>query len=71
MPSPYLSGDEILAMQRVFPLYVRLPEERYPDIKVAERSDEAGNAMFEKLSKEFYQMVYGRDEADRMLTYAG
>ncbi len=71
MPPPYLSGEEILSLQRVFPLYVRLPESRYPEIQRAEAFDEEGNAIFEALSKEFYQLVYGKDEADRMLTYAG
>lgn len=71
MPPPYLSGKEILSLQRVFPLYVRLPTERYPEIRRAEAFDDEGNAIFEKLSKEFYEMVYGVDEADRMLTYVG
>ena len=71
MPKPYLQPDEILSLQRVFPLYVRMPESRYPEIAIAERFDEEGNAIFETLSKEFYRMVYGKDEADRMLTYAG
>lgn len=71
MPPPYLQPEEILSLQRVFPLYVRLPESHHPKIRVAEQFDEPGNAMFEALSNEFYQRVYGRDEADRMLTYAG
>jgi len=71
MPPPYLQPDEILSLQRVFPLYVRLPESRYPEIRLAEQSTPEGDAVFEALSKEFYQLVYGRDEADRMLTYAG
>lgn len=71
MPPPYLSADEILALQRVFPLYVRLPESRYPEIRRAEKLDQDGDAIFNSLSEEFYQLVYGMDEADRMLTYAG
>ena len=71
MPQPYLQADEILALQRVFPLYVRLPESRYREIRLAEQNDEQGQALFEALSKEFYQLVYGEDEANRMLTYAG
>lgn len=71
MPEPYLQADEILSLQRVFPLYVRLPDSRYPEIKTAERFDEDGNTTFDRLAKEFYQVVYGRDEAERMLTYAG
>lgn len=71
MPEPYLQADEILALQRVFPLYVRLPESRYPEIRTAERFDEEGNGVFDRLSAEFYRLVYGTDEAERMLTYAG
>jgi radical SAM superfamily enzyme YgiQ (UPF0313 family) len=71
MPPPYLSAQEILSLQRVFPLYVRLPESRYEEIHRAEQFDDEGNEVFERLSKEFYQMVYGKDEADRMLTYQG
>ncbi len=71
MPAPYLQPDEILSLQRVFPLYVRLPDDQYPEIRRAEQFDAEGDRTFERLSKEFYQMVYGKDEADRMLTYAG
>ena len=71
MPPPYLSGPEILALQRVFPLYVRMPEDRYPEIARAEIADEEGDAAFDKLAAEFYEMTYGKDEADRMLTYSG
>lgn len=71
MPPPYLSGQEILSLQRVFPLYVRLPESRYPEIRRAESLDKEGDAVFEAISAEFYKLVYSADEADRMLTYAG
>jgi radical SAM superfamily enzyme YgiQ (UPF0313 family) len=71
MPPPYLQPDEILSLQRVFPLYVRMPEAKYPEIQVAERFDDTGNAVFDALSKEFFEKVYGKDEADRMLTYVG
>lgn len=71
MPPPYLSGAEILSLQRVFPLYVRMPESRYPEIERAESFDKEGDAIFESLSAEFYEMTYGVDEADRVLTYAG
>ena len=71
MPPPYLSSDEILSLQRVFPLYVRLPESRWPDIRRAEKFDEEGNRLFDALSAEFYEISYGKDEASRMLTYVG
>ncbi len=71
MPPPYLSGHDILSLQRVFPLYVRMPESRYPEIQRAENFNQEGNAIFDTLSEEFYQMVYGVDEAKRMLTFQG
>ena len=71
MPPPYLQPDEILGLQRAFPLYARLPESRYPEIRRAEEFDDEGERVFQALSKEFYQMVYGLEEAERMLTYAG
>jgi anaerobic magnesium-protoporphyrin IX monomethyl ester cyclase len=71
MPPPYLSGDEILGLQRAIPLYVRLPESRYPEIRRAEALDDEGDRVFEGLAKEFYELVYGVEEAERKLTYAG
>jgi hypothetical protein len=71
MPPPYLSASEILSLQRVLPLYVSMPDSRYPDIKRAESFDEKGNAIFERLSAEFYKLKYGESETDRKLTYAG
>lgn len=71
MPPPYLSGEEILSLQRVLPLYVGFPEERYEEIKRAEQFDEEGDAVFDKLAAEFYIMKYGQDEEDRKLTFAG
>jgi radical SAM superfamily enzyme YgiQ (UPF0313 family) len=71
MPSPYLSGEEILSLQRVFPLYVSMPESRYPEIQRAETFDNEGNAIFETLSAEFYREKYGESEEDRNLTFAG
>lgn len=71
MPPPYLSAPEILSLQRVLPLYVGMPESRYPEILRAEQFDEEGNAIFDKLAAEFFRLKYGEDEADRMLTFAG
>ena len=71
MPEPFLQSEEILGLQRVFPLYARLPDTRYPEIQAAERFDEQGNRIFDSLAKEFYRLVYGVEEAERMLTYQG
>ena len=71
MPSPYLSAKEILALQKVFPLYAKLPESFYPEILRAEKMDAAGEEIFQKLSKKFYELSYGKDEGERMLTFQG
>ena len=71
MPPPYLSAGEILSLQRVLPLYVGFPEDRYDEIKRAEQFDEEGNAVFNKLAAEFYIMKYGQNEEDRKLAFAG
>ena len=52
---PLLSPEEIRGLVRTFNLYVRFPEERYPEIKIAEKFDEEGNKMFEKLRTEYWQ----------------
>ena len=71
MPPPYLSALEILSLQRVLPLYVGMPESRYPEIERAEQFDQEGNAAFDLLKAEFYKTKYGESEEDRMLTYSG
>tara|TARA_R100000008_G_scaffold42985_1_gene24810 strand:+ start:2711 stop:4312 length:1602 start_codon:yes stop_codon:yes gene_type:complete len=71
MPKPYLQPEEMLGLQRVFPLYVTMPKSYYPDIERAEKFDSVGNEIFERLSEKYYIDKYGTSEADRMLTYAG
>ena len=71
MPEPYLQPQEMLGLQRVFPLYVTMPESLHADVKRAEQFDDVGNELFEKLSEKYYIDKYGTSEADRMLTYAG
>lgn len=71
MPAPYLSGPEILGLQRAFPLYVKMPKSEWNEICKTEHFDDNGNETFKALSKKWYEMTYGMDEADRMLTYVG
>ena len=52
---PTLSADEIRGLVRTFNLYARFPRDRFPEIAVAERFDEEGNLMFEKLEAEYWQ----------------
>ena len=71
MPPPYLNSKEILGLQKTFPLYTRFPKERFPEIRRAEIDDEEGNRTFKKLSEAWFDMMYGTDESNRMLTYQG
>lgn len=48
---PHLTRQEVLGLQRTFPLYVRFPKENWPKIKEAEKFDEAGEKAFQELSK--------------------
>ena len=43
--------EELKGLMKTFNLYVKLPEKYVPQIKIAERSDEEGNAMFKRLSR--------------------
>lgn len=52
---PSMSPEEIRGLVRTFNLYVRFPKERYPDIKIAEKFDDEGNKMFDKLRAEYWQ----------------
>jgi len=43
--------QELKGLIKTFNLYVKLPEKYYPQIKIAERSDKEGDAMFKRLSR--------------------
>jgi radical SAM superfamily enzyme YgiQ (UPF0313 family) len=59
LKSPHWSNDRLKALQRVFPLYVKLPEKYYPDIKRCEKFDDEGEKIFEDLV-DLYQSRYMR-----------
>ena len=73
MPPPYLQEDEMLRLQRVYNLYVNLPRDRWSEIERAEKllGTDEGEALWEELKKEFYQLKYGTSEFERKPTYAG
>ena len=52
MTMPMFSKAEIAGLYRAFVLYLRLPKDRWPEIKIAERFTDEGNKMFEKLKQE-------------------
>ena len=50
---PGLPKEEIEGLLRTFPLYIKMPEDRFPEIQVAEKNTPKGNAMFSKLAEEY------------------
>ena len=52
---PMLSADEISGLHRTFSFYVRFPESRWDEIKIAEQFTPEGEAMHKKLGEEFDQ----------------
>ena len=58
---PSISQDEILGLVRTFSLYVKFPKEEWPDIAKAEIFTDEGNAMFEELSKRYYERFFDHD----------
>jgi radical SAM superfamily enzyme YgiQ (UPF0313 family) len=56
-----ISYQELKGLQRTFPLYATMPEDMFDKIKIAERFDDEGNAMFEELKKIFYEKCFHLD----------
>jgi anaerobic magnesium-protoporphyrin IX monomethyl ester cyclase len=54
---PQLSRKEINGLIRTFPLYIRMPEDRFPELEKAEHDDDE----YDRLAKE-YRKVYWRIE---------
>ena len=52
---PSISKEEISGILRTYSLYIKFPESRWDEIKIAEKSDKEGDAMFKKLGDEFDQ----------------
>ena len=50
---PTISKQEISGIERVYSFYIKFPESRWDEIKIAEKFDDEGNAMFKKLGEEF------------------
>ena len=57
---PSITQNEIQGLARTFSFYVKFPKERYSEIKVAEKFNDAGNEMFERLSAEFLETYRGK-----------
>jgi anaerobic magnesium-protoporphyrin IX monomethyl ester cyclase len=53
-----ISYEELKGLQRTFSLYAKLPEEMFAEIRVAERFDDEGNKMFERLKRLYYEKFF-------------
>jgi radical SAM superfamily enzyme YgiQ (UPF0313 family) len=51
------SETELLGLYRTLPLYIYLPETRYPVIRHAEQMTPEGDAVFESLRGEFFEVM--------------
>jgi len=55
---PQLSKKEIEGLLRTFPLYIKMPENRFSEIKVAEDDTPEGNDMYSRLAEEYKNMYW-------------
>jgi len=56
---PGFPKEEINGLLRTFPLYVRFPEDRYGEIRLAEASTDEGDEAFQRLAQEYRRTVWG------------
>jgi radical SAM superfamily enzyme YgiQ (UPF0313 family) len=61
MKMPQLSNEMLLGLVRTFSLYVKFPKEDWPEIQIAEKLDEEGNAKFAQLSKRYHELFFDDD----------
>lgn len=59
---PKFPKDRIKALQRVFPMYVKFPEDRWPEIREAEVLTPAGDAKWQVLREEFIATFFDEDK---------
>ena len=50
---PQLSREDLLGLQRTFPLYVRFPKSEWPRIKKCEGNGQEAEALYNELSREY------------------
>ena len=50
---PQLSREDLLELQRTFPLYVRFPKSEWPRIKKCEGNGQEAEALYNELSREY------------------
>ncbi|MBD3426561.1 MAG: radical SAM protein [Candidatus Omnitrophica bacterium] len=55
---PGFTREQIKGMVRTFPLYVKMPESYFDSIRIAEKMDEEGNAIFEQLRDIYFKEYF-------------
>ncbi len=50
---PQLSKEEIEGLLRTFPMYIKMAENRFPEIRIAEKDTLEGNTMYARLAEEY------------------
>ena len=61
---PQLSREEISGLRRTFALYARMSREYWPEIKMAEKDDEEGNKIYNRLTKIYQEKYFGTHKDD-------
>ncbi len=55
---PDFSADEIKGLARTFPLYIKMPEASFEQIRLAEKFDSEGEKMFAALREEYFKKYF-------------
>ena len=55
---PQLSRSDIQGLIRTFPLYIKMPHDRFPEIERAEKITKEGNEAYERLAEEFKKLYW-------------
>ncbi len=50
---PQISREELLSLQKTFPLYVRFPKSEWTRIEKCEGNDQEAETLYEELSREY------------------
>jgi len=53
-----ISYQELKGLQRTFPLYAKMPESMFGQIRIAERFDDEGDRVFEELKNIYYEKYF-------------
>lgn len=59
---PQFPRERVKALVKTFNMYVKFPDSRWPEIRIAEEETPRGRAMYEKLKKEFVEQFWDADD---------